>query len=862
MKKIYLIIFTILPTILFSQVIIEGNFENATSTATTFFADYAQTSNPSFANKSTREVLDTNAPGNPFFTGIVDAKIVWASSNKIATLKSTSGVTLNDGGIRLGSATDLSLIMDIKHPGTNTSYVKSSNDIKVSLTFSGNLTTEGRSGRGIYIGFYGSLTSKYPIDPTSLDPTVHTITQSTYGALNNFIGFVVNPDTGKIQLWNNYIGNSENFGTWGQNYLGNFSQYASTQGDAWVSMAATGGNLIKHEISYIINSQTGEVYNFIFDGKCYDWSGIAPFSNSSTTNYFTIGSNSKDGKDALFHSVKVENVTAVPVISPDIAVTNWNGSSWSLGSPSTSKQAIISGLYDTNVNGEFSTDKLTIENTGSLQVRSGNTLTISNAIINKANASAVVVESGASIIQTNNATNIGSITINRNSAPMVRLDYTLWSSPVIGQNLFSFSPNTLQNRFYTYDGVLGNWDVVANLSTTFIPGRGYGVRAPDNFTSTPTIYNGIFQGVLNNGYYTTYPLPSSYNVSNNNFYLLGNPYASPISASTFVTTNGTRIDGTLYFYAHTLTKQDGTLEPGTSYATWNSTGAVAATTGSSGVVSNAPSGIIQPGQGFFVKSLNTLTPYFTNSMRSTNITPQSSIFLKLKTSSSKSSLDNSKLWLDLKDINGVGINQLLVGYVEGASNEEDNLYDGVEFGDASISLTSNLNGKNMVIQGRALPFVDSDSVALNFKTSTSGKYTIALSKTEGVFATSQEVYLKDNVTGIVQDLKQSPYTFAASKGIANNRFEILYNNANLNVIDLVNNSGIVAFKKEGVLQVNSSNEQIKEIIVYDIQGRQVFKQENVNNNSTSLPSLPSNRGILILKVVSVNNQFSTIKIIN
>ena len=75
---------------------------------------------------------------------------------------------------------------------------------------------------------------------------------------------------------------------------------------------------------------------------------------------------------------------------------------------------------------------------------------------NNAGPSGIIVESGGALVQVINSANanVGAITVNRNSNSLLRLDYTMWSSPVSGtQTLAQFSPLTSQspNRFYTYD---------------------------------------------------------------------------------------------------------------------------------------------------------------------------------------------------------------------------------------------------------------------------------------------------------------------------------------------------------------------------------------------------------------------------
>ncbi|HEU4495647.1 MAG TPA: alkaline phosphatase PhoX, partial [Flavobacterium sp.] len=134
--------------------------------------------------------------------------------------------------------------------------------------------------------------------------------------------------------------------------------------------------------------------------------------------------------------------------------TTWNGTSWSNGVPNAGLDAIIAGNYSTSANGPLTAKTLAV-NLGIFTVSSGTSVTVHDAIANNAGEGSFIVQSGGSLIQISNASNTGSITVLRDSAPIVRLDHTLWSSPVAGQNLFAFSPNTLANRFYTYNTATG-----------------------------------------------------------------------------------------------------------------------------------------------------------------------------------------------------------------------------------------------------------------------------------------------------------------------------------------------------------------------------------------------------------------------
>jgi hypothetical protein len=746
---------------------------------------------------------------------------------KTTTSNTAQTNLVTDKGAKLTGPT-IGEVFDIRSLG---SYTKPSS-ITISSVFNiGDLTTEvpSRTGRGFFIGFWGSISSSTSVN--------------TY-PFSGLRGFMINPDTGKILLWDGSGDVTADFT--------NFPQRIQNYSGSWIQDQ-------NHSISFTINTTTGKIVDFYLDGVSYLWDQNYVGFSTSNTNYAGFGiSSSTSGTSAYISDFAIKEAGVVTV---------WNGVGWSDGIPNDAKEGVISGNYNTAVNGEFEAKKLIITNGYVFTINSGTSIKIDNELINNSNTSAFVIENGGKLIQVNNVSNTGAITINRPSTPMVRLDYTLWSSPVTSQNLYSFSPSTIQSRFYSYDTSSNNFtNTGLNSSSIFEVAKGYAIRAPNTFTSIPTVFNGEFVGTPNNGVFSV-----ALNSSANGFNLVGNPYPSPIDASEFVNANSSLVNGTLYFYSHNLKSNATSYESGSggtgmSYATWNLTGATGAAISSNnlGQNTNVPNGIIQVGQGFIVKAIASGNLSFSNSMRLTNnviTSPTSNIFFRTTTSKKMSDLERHRIWLDLSNERGEGLGQILVGYVDGATNEEDNLYDGVEFGDTTTSLSSNLNGKDMIIQGRALPFVDSDVVPLNFKTANSGEFIITLSKMDGIFASSQDVYLKDNILGIVQNLKQSAYAFSSKSGLSSNRFEILYTKP-IDATELVNNLSIVTTRKQGVLNVSTSGIIIKDILVFDIQGHLILKQENILNTNSSLSNLPSNSGIFILKVVTDTNKTYIIKVIN
>jgi len=318
--------------------------------------------------------------------------------------------------------------------------------------------------------------------------------------------------------------------------------------------------------------------------------------------------------------------------------------------------------------------------------------------------------------------------VKRNSAPLYRSDYTLWSSPVSGQNLRNFSPATLTNRFYIYNPVLGNngnYEAIypaQNESTyIFAQAKGYLIRVPDNHvsyvnSSIPGIaYNGVFVGIPYNGNFS-FPLSNA----NNGFNLVGNPYPSAISISGLFSSNSNAIDGTVWFWR----KRNGVA--GSGYATTTGLGITSA---QPEVASMNPNGIISSGQGFFVKVKNGATQSslnFNNGFRSAGT---NGVFFRNGNTDSDD-IEKHRMWLNLSNETDV-IGQTLLGYMAGATESVDYGIDGKYFNDSPIALTSYIDNSEYAIQGRSLPFSTNDIVPLSFKTNVSGSYSISIDHLDG-----------------------------------------------------------------------------------------------------------------------------------
>ena len=363
---------------------------------------------------------------------------------------------------------------------------------------------------------------------------------------------------------------------------------------------------------------------------------------------------------------------------------------------------------------------------------------------------------------------------------------------------------------------------------------GYLIRMPNNHPATPLVWTGSFTGVPNNG-------SVGVTVTNGTYNAIGNPYPSTLDADTFITDNN--IAEALYFWRKTNNAAT------SSYATYTLAGGVSNSSGDP--LGLTPNGIIQVGQGFIAKSTSTSFD-FTNSMR---IEDNSDQFFRLAPE------DKNRLWLNLTSTSGY-FGQMLVAYMDTATLGIDAAIDGRYFNDFATSLTSLIDNEEFTIQGRPLPFDVNDVVTLGFKSSEAGTFTISINQLEGLFeADNQNIYLKDNLTNTVHDLKTRGYTFASEVGVFNTRFELVYENLLALTQPAFSKNSVVVYNKNEDIVVNSGGVLMSKIQIYDIEGRLLLERSSINSNEVQF-NLGSTNQVLIIKIFSNENEIVTKKIVN
>jgi hypothetical protein len=485
-------------------------------------------------------------------------------------------------------------------------------------------------------------------------------------------------------------------------------------------------------------------------------------------------------------------------------------------------------------------------------------------------AGLITIEDNASLVQikpvTTN-TNSGLIQLDREASNLHVNDYVYWSSPVADFNISGISntPTFQWNvNAINANGTNGNWISASN--SIMETGRGYIVRVP-----SPTTFTANFTGRPNNGRIREWVNKTSVTQAANDRHwnLIGNPYPSAISANAFLSANS-RIDGNVRVWMHNNPLsavpnpidnpfyQDFAYNYGDQYVTHNGTG-------------STPSGLfdgnIAAGQAFFVQvrhNKNSGNVTFRNNMRfnSAEVAYDNSEFFRSSTDASNSEEGEKQLlWLSLLDESDLAVSTL-VGYVDGATNERDRLYDAYQ-GLIDFSIYSLINDDEMIIQGRSLPFNNADMVPIGINIEENGIYKLAIDNIEGSLFVEelQDIYIEDLYLNVIHDLRQSPYTFAGTSGVTNNRFLLRYNNEQALSLNDIAFSETFAFVQNGILKVNSS-QKINNITIFDLTGKTII-QYPVNGIDSRFTSIFNfSKGAYLASIKISNGAVVTKKMMN
>ena len=532
---------------------------------------------------------------------------------------------------------------------------------------------------------------------------------------------------------------------------------------------------------------------------------------------------------------------------------------------------------------------LTIKNNGYLELQPNTSLTVTDWINVETNG-VFEIRNTASLVQvTNVATNqnIGNSNMYRTVSSVNAQDYVYWSTPTEGSIVGDISPSTNPNLIWQWQPTVGTntngygqWN---NASGVMTIGRGYIVRGLSG-TVTPStarfrgrLNNGIINVPISKGSYIGAPYTAAGALAtelDDNWNLIGNPYPSAIWADDFITQNASVIDdetgsapisGTIYLWTHVNAPSNFEGDPFYQDFVYNYNADDYISYNLTGPNPNPAdfSGYIGAGQSFFVLMDNDVSVpvnanvQFNNTMRDGSY--RNDQFLR---TSNENTPEKHRIWLDIINSNNKATSTL-IGYIEGATNGRDRLFDGDDLSATSLKLYSIINDKNMAIQGRALPFDVNDMVPLGFNVSSNGSFTIAINNVDGLFqTTNQNIYLEDLLTNTIHDLRANPYVFTTVSGTHNDRFLLRYTNETLGIDNPEFNSGLNIISYNNEIKVTSTNNPINTIEVYDILGRSIANYNDVNMSDFKFNLSNMSNGTFIVKATLYNGQQKVKKIIH
>ena len=521
------------------------------------------------------------------------------------------------------------------------------------------------------------------------------------------------------------------------------------------------------------------------------------------------------------------------------ATYTYNGT-WSPSNPqgtSTNIDTIVIQSGEVTINANTNCNTLTVNPGAAITVATGVTLNTTTTNLNSTS------QAYASVLL--NGTLTGAISYHRYVTILGTND--LISPPLSGQQFGSFATDNSNlaasgtiRAFAPYNTTTGayeNYDVVANASTEISSGIGFRAASTDGNALTFT-GNVLKTDVLD--------IPISDATLGSAWNLIGNPYASYLDFDSFFNLNKTAFNSDSGYQA--IYGYNGA----NGWVIWNQ----------ATIDAGVESGLIAPGQGFFVKAkTGGGLVDFTTTMR---ISGTSDDFMNGRQSNPNVAM--SKITLSSAGKNA----QTQIYFIEGTTRGLDAGYDaGTYLGNAGThAIYSNLveehTGLNMAIQ--TLPYSDRNDVVvpLGVHAEIGVQFRIELDDTS-ILSSEMMVYLEDRTANTFTLLNDMDFVLTPSTDLnGTGRFFIHYSADTLTVAD-TSIEGISIFVRSSEKLVIVKGQLFNTTIarIYDLQGRLVVRNTlDASQTENSLDVSGVSTGVYIVQLSSADISMTQKVIIN
>ncbi|MBT8277411.1 MAG: T9SS type A sorting domain-containing protein [Bacteroidia bacterium] len=460
------------------------------------------------------------------------------------------------------------------------------------------------------------------------------------------------------------------------------------------------------------------------------------------------------------------------------------------------------------------------------------------------------------------------------------------------------NPRTVSSYwFYKFYGASDDYNAWNSIdeNTSLQPGEGFTMKGTSGATDILLDFqNYVFKGIPFNGDITV-PLDNS---SGNVDRLIGNPYPSAIDATEFIldnlsiadggtNPNGTIFNGAVYFWNHFGEQNSHILGDYVGgYATRNLTGGAVAISndilinntsdnGNPAVGLTVPGPYIPVNQGFFVST--TLDGFnnddgvpistvdggdvvFKNSQRVfVREDASNSIFMSanevtgdfpFRNNISEEIIDNTPTIRLTYDSPKGYHRQIVLGKKPEATNGFDLGYDAFIADINEEDMYWIIDDNNFVIQG-VNNFDVTQEFPLGLIVNESGTIKIGIDALEHVDP-NLKLYIKDELTGAIQNILNSPFEIQLEPDEYNSRFTLVFQlGVVLTVDDVINNDYVIYYDTQASsIQINlQQNNRALNMSLYNSIGQRIIELDSIDENSERI-SIPVqvNPGIYIVKV--------------